>query len=587
MKLTEIKKALREMSTDLLPPLNVSIVRNVTIEAIEPYHRYMAALMGFNVHVKFGSYDAVWQEAVSGAHEILSDAVNCVIVITYFENLSPSLGRNFAGLSAEDVVAEVVRIENYCRDVLEGIRRQTSAMVLWHGWELPCYPSLGVVDNQLPSGQWATMVRLNLFLRELLASTVSAYFIDTPGCLMRLGRDRYFDLRQWNMARAPYTGEALAEFVSEHYKHIRAAWGKNKKCLVLDCDNTLWGGIIGEDGIAGIAIGQGNPGSAFLDFQREILALHQRGVILALCSKNNEADVLEVLRTHPDMLIRQSHLATWQVNWNDKVSNLRRIAEELNIGLDSIVFMDDSAFEIDLVKQMLPQVEAVHLPLGRASEYAHILASCGYFHTLVISDEDRRRGTMYRDEADRKRLHRSAPDIDSYLKSLEMVLTVQRVDRIILPRVAQLTQRTNQFNLTTRRYTEEDIERILELGNEVLCLRVVDRFGDAGIVGACILKISDETVLFDTLLMSCRVLGRKIETAFLAKALEVARARGCTRAIGDYIATAKNAQVADFYLEHGFVPLMDQTEPPRKFELKLTNGDLSIPEIFKEIELHL
>jgi FkbH-like protein len=587
MKLTEIKKALREMSTDLMPPLNVSILRNATIEAIEPYHRYLAARMGFNAHVKFGNYDAVWQEAVSGAPDLLSDAVNSVVVATYFENLSPSLARDFAGLSAEAVEAEVERIETFSRDVLQGIRRQTSAMVLWHGWELPGYPSLGVLDNQMPGGQWATIVRLNLFLRELLASTVNAYFIDTPSCLMRLGRDRYFDFRHWHMARAPYTGEALAEFAGEHYKHIRAAWGKNKKCLVLDCDNTLWGGIVGEDSISGIFIGQGYPGSAFLDFQREVLALHQRGVIIALCSKNNEADVLEVLRTHPDMLIRESHLSTWQVNWDDKATNLARIGEDLNIGLDSIVFMDDSAFEINLVKQMLPQVEAVHLPLGQASEYAHILASCGYFDTLTISDEDRRRGTMYREEADRKRLHRSAPDINSYLQSLEMVLSVQRVDRIILPRVAQLTQRTNQFNLTTHRYTEEDIERFLSLGNEVLCLRVVDRFGDAGIVGACILKISGDTVSIDTFLLSCRVLGRKIETAFLTKALEVARSRGCVRAIGKYIATAKNAQVATFYTDHGFVQQTKEATESCNFELDISTGVPNIPEVFKKIDLHL
>lgn len=586
MRLTEIKKALREMSIDLLPPLNLSILRNVTIEAIEPYHRYLAARMGFNAQVKFGHYDAVWQEAVSGAPDLLSNDVSCVVVVTHLENLSPSLARNFAGLSVEAVEAEVERIQNFCRDVVEGIRRQTPALVLWHGWELPCFPSLGVVDTQLPGGQWATMARLNLFLRELLMSTVSAYFIDTSSCQMRLGRERYFDLRHWHVARAPYTGEALAEFANEHYKHIRAALGKNKKCLVLDCDNTLWGGIVGEDNISGIAIGPGNPGSAYLDFQREILALFQRGIIIALCSKNNEQDVLEVLRSHPDMMIRESQLATWQVNWDDKVTNLRRIAEDLNIGLDSIVFMDDSAFEINLVKQMLPQVEAVHLPLGQASEYAHILASCGYFDTLTISDEDRRRGTMYKAEADRKRLHRNAPDITSYLQSLEMVLTVQRVDHILLPRVAQLTQRTNQFNLTTRRYTEEEIERFLASGSEVLCLRVVDRFGDAGIVGACILKIVGDTVSLDTLLMSCRVLGRKIETAFLSKALEVARVKGCVRAIGTYIATAKNAQVANFYVDHGFTPQIPEIEGANHFELNLEVGLPDIPAIFKEIELH-
>ena len=583
MRLMEIKKALREISTELLPPLNVSILRNVTVEAIEPYHRYLAARMGANAQLKFGGYDAVWQEAVFGANDLLSGSTDCVVVLTYFDNLSPALARNFADMSAEAVEAEVARVEGFCREVLEGIRRHTQAMVLWHGWELPCHPSFGVADNLLPGGQWATLMRLNQFMRELLASIRNAYFINTTACLMRLGWDRYFDLRHWHIARAPYTGEALAEFAGEHYKYMRAVKGKNKKCLVLDCDNTLWGGIIGEDGISGIAIGPGSTGSAYADFQREALGLYHRGVILALCSKNNEADVLEVLHTHPDMVLREEHLATWQVNWDDKVINLARIAEDINIGLDSLVFMDDSELEINLVRQMLPQVEAVHLPLGRASEYAHTLASCGFFDTLTISDEDHHRGGMYRAEANRKRVRRGEADLDSYLGSLGMVLTVRRTDQITLPRVAQLTQRTNQFNLTTRRYTEEDIAWLIAEGNEVLCLRVVDQFGDSGIVGACILKISSDTASFDTFLMSCRVLGRRIETAFLVKALEVAKARGCCRALGKYVPTAKNTQVAGFFSEHGFAMEREEADGYGSFVLDISKGLPDIPEIFKEI----
>jgi FkbH-like protein len=403
-------------------------------------------------------------------------------------------------------------------------------------------------------------------------------------CLMNVGAKRFYDPRYWHIAKAPYAREALQEIANEAFKYIRPLRGKNKKCLILDCDNILWGGIIGEDGLAGITLGKTHPGSAYYEFQQEIVNLYHRGIILALCSKNNEADVWEVFDQHPDMVLRREHIATAQINWYNKAQNLRQVAEDLNIGLDSIVFMDDSAFEVNLIRQMLPEVEAIHLPEDRVVEYRDILASGGWFDTLTLSEEDRQRGAMYQAEAVRKRLLAESTDLESYYRSLDMVLEIRLANEFSIPRIAQLTQKTNQFNLMTRRYSDADITRLS--GSEtadVISLRLQDRFGDAGIVGVCILKYEDKTALIDNFLFSCRALGRGVEDAFLVQSLKRAKLRGSQVAIGEYRATAKNDQVKEFYPTQGFRPLAAE-DSIQRYEVDLTTFMRNEPTFFKCID---
>ena len=437
--------------------------------------------------------------------------------------------------------------------VLSGIRKKTNVMILWQGFELPPYPALGILDSQSPNGQYALINDLNEYLRDRLGDQRNAYFVDLNLCMARLGANRFYDPRYWHIGRAPFSREALKEIALENFRYIRPLKGKNKKCLVLDCDDTLWGGIIGEDGLAGIKLGKTYPGSAYYEFQQEILNLFNRGIILALCSKNNRDDVCEVFRKHSYMVLKEEHIATAQINWEDKAANLRQIALDLNIGLDSMVFLDDSEFEVNLIRQVLPQVKAIHLPQNKAVEYRDILASCGLFDTLTLSAEDKNRGAMYKAEATRKKLRAGITDMKTYYKSLEMELEIRFPDDFSIPRVAQLTQKTNQFNLTTRRYSKYDIKDLINDGeSDVICLRLKDKFGDSGIVGTCILKYKDERALFDTFLLSCRVLGRSVENAFLIEALKLAKKQGCKVAIGEYYATRKNAQVEHFYSKQGF-----------------------------------
>jgi FkbH-like protein len=582
---TEIQDELDSSELSALPPLRIAVLRNVVVEPIEPYLRYFAYRIGFSARCEFGAYDNVYQEAVAGQSGLLDADTDCLLVFLKLENLSWDLARRFAALSAERIRQETQRVKDIAAEIAAGIRRQTAAMIVWNGFELPVHPSLGILDYQRSEGETAVVEHLNAFLRDMLAGHKSAYLLDVNACLARVGARHFYDLRYWHLARAPYSLEALEEIGGEIFKYIRALKGRSRKCLVLDCDNVLWGGIVGEDGLAGIRLGQSHPGSPFREFQQEVLNLHSRGVVLALCSKNNEADVWEVFDRHPDMLLRREHIAAARINWSDKVSGLTQIAEELELGLDSLVFVDDSPLEADMVRQHLPQVTVVELPEGRAVENREILSSGGWFDTLSLSQEDRQRGAMYRAEAARREMREQSRDLGSYYGSLEMVLEIRVADELAIPRVAQLTQKTNQFSLTTRRYGDADIARFgASPRADVVHVRLKDRFGDSGITGVCILEYEGGRARIDTFLLSCRVLGRGVEDALLVHCMRRAKQRGCRVAVGEYRPTAKNAQVKEFYPRRGFRSVASG-EGTERFELDLTTFDAGEPPHFHRIDV--
>ncbi|MFC1814776.1 HAD-IIIC family phosphatase [Thermodesulfobacteriota bacterium] len=582
---SQIEELLNKFDFSNYSDLNVSILRNIMVEPIEPYLRYYAYQSGLNAKIRFGEYGNIFQEAVGGRDDLFNKDTDCVIIFMYLENFSWDFARNFNSLAADQIRIEKDRIKDHIQSILNGLRGQTDAIILWLGFELPSYPSLGIWDSQIDSGQLSTVKEINEYLRETIKNTTNAYFVDTSLCVYRIGSINFYDLRYWHIGRAPYTRKALKEIAFEVYKFIRPLIGKNKKCLVLDCDNTLWGGIIGEDGIAGINLSKTYPGSAYYEFQQEIVNLYHRGIIIALCSKNNQDDVWEVFEKHPDMVLKRDHIAKALINWQDKATNLRQIALDLNIGLDSLVFVDDSDFEVNLIRQEFPSVEVIHLPKGQAIEYRKILASYGLFDTLTVTTEDKKRGALYNAEEERKKLRAETTDLVSYYRSLEMELEISFADEFSIPRIAQQTQRTNQFNLTTRRYNEADIKHFIDDSDaDVLYLRLRDKVGDSGIVGTCILKYNNNKSIFDTFLLSCRVLGRGAEDAFIIQALKLAKKRNCKLAVGEYYATKKNSQVEDFYTKQGFKEMNAENEKAdRVFYFELGNELQAEPSYFKEI----
>ncbi len=348
----------------------------------------------------------------------------------------------------------------------------------------------------------------------------------------------------------PMYGDLVARLVA-------AKQGRSFKCLVLDLDNTVWGGVVGDDGLEGLALGQGSAlGEAFVAFQDYARELSRRGVILAVCSKNDEANALEPFEAHPEMVLRRGDIACFVANWSDKATNIRTIARELNIGLDALVFIDDNPFERALVRQELPMVGVPEVS-DDPTCFARALADAGYFEALAVTEDDRGRSSQYQANRERDALKATATDLPAYLRGLEMQLIWRRFDQIGLQRTAQLINKTNQFNLTTRRYTEDDVLAIMRDARAFgLQLRLLDRFGDNGIIAILIGRMVDEAdLLIDTWLMSCRVLGRQVEPTSLNLIAEQARRLGARRLIGEYAPTKKNGMVRDHYAKLGFAPL--------------------------------
>lgn len=551
--LAEIEELLNRTQDPEAITLQVSILRNVTVESIEPYLRYYGYLAGLNVQVAFGDYDNVVQDALGGNVSLLNEKTDAVLIFLHLGALSIDITRKITSLSFDEVKNEISRIRDLVDSIVKGVRCQTDATIIWHGFELPIYPAYGIADQGLLLGGNAAIEQLNREIHHILLDTPNSYCSDINRCVLEIGKSKFYDTRYWHIGRAPYARHGVECIAKQDSKFLRALYGKNKKCLLLDCDNTLWGGIIGEDGLSNIKLGKSYPGSCYYEFQQAVVSLYHRGIIVGLCSKNNADDVFDVINNHPDMLLREEHIAAYRINWQDKASNIREIAEELNIGLDSIVFVDDSEFEINLIRSQLPEVEAIWLPKESPSGYWEILSSCGLFDTLTVSNEDKKRGQMYKADAARKQLRTQTTDMLAYFKTLEMRVKISFADEFSIPRIAQLTQKTNQFNLTTRRYDDADITR-LSVGEDfdVLCLQLSDKFSDLGIVGVSILHYEGEIAHVDSLLLSCRVLGRGVESVLLHQTLRAAQKRGCKFVLGKYISTKKNSQVADFYLREGF-----------------------------------
>ena len=550
--LATIEAELDGIDRNGLARFRIAVLANITVEPLASYLRWLALAEGLDAEIRTADFGAVVSEALAERSPLLADA-DCVVVFAHISALAPDLLEAFSSLDVETVQERCDWVQETVTAVIEGVRRQTNALILWYGQETPLHPAYGILDDGRPWGQSDVLRRINAHAGEVLMATPNAFFIDVDRIRALLGAERFHDPRLWHIARAPFGRPAIAALATHALPHIRAIRGGAKKCLVLDCDNTLWGGIVGEDGPHGIALGHEYPGSAYRAFQQQVLNLHRRGVILALCSRNNEDDIWQVFDHHHEMVLKREHIAAARINWQDKAGNIEALARELGIGLEHVVFADDSEYEIGMIATMLPQVATLHVPADRAAASADLLAGCRLFETLTLSAEDRRRGEMYRSEVQRSIARDKTANVEDYLRSLGLRVHIAAADSSSVARVAQLTQKTNQFNLTTRRYGEAEVEALIQDPDvDVLCCRVSDRFGDYGAVGVGIVRHDEGVSEIDTLLMSCRVLGRGVETCLLRGCIEASRRRHCACVRGVFIPTKKNEQVRDFYERLGF-----------------------------------
>lgn len=377
--------------------------------------------------------------------------------------------------------------------------------------------------------------------------------------------------------------------LGKHFKNwykiqINALNLKRKKCIVLDCDNTLWGGIVGEDGVHGVKLGEDYPGNCFKKFQELLLMLSQKGVILAICSKNNFNDVEEIWNSNINNLITNKHVSSYRINWDDKASNIKAIAEELNIGTDSLVFIDDNPVERGLVKEFLPEVEVPEFP-SKPYELVDFFWKVynQYFLTYELSDEDLRKTEQYKENAIRNENKRSFKDMDEYLRSLDIQIDIYNADETNIARISQMTQKTNQFNVTTRRYTEDEIRKFIKNQSKVFCAGVKDKYGDNGITIAGIFKqTSSDEMIIDSYLLSCRILGRNIEKVVLIDLLNSLKNEGVSRIIAEFIPTNKNHLASDFFDNIGFNLDNMDSEGVKHYSLRL-DSDIKINDYYKII----
>jgi FkbH-like protein len=556
----------------------IAVLSNFTFDTVLPLIYGEMAYYGYLPTPYVADFDSIPDNILNPHSKFYEYEFDFIILSHWLETLSTILTSKFLSTSEKDIEGELERLEKYFNTLITEIRKKSTGTVFINNFPLPEYTTLGIFDSRSNVSHVNTIIKLNQIISQIARSHTGVYIVDYFSIFARFGYQNCVDEKFWQMTRAPIGRKALLPIAEEYGKFFRALSGKSKKCIILDCDNTLWGGIIGEDGLSGIKLGNTHPGQSFVDFQQEIVNLYHRGVIVALCSKNNEADVLDVLHNHQDMVLKKEHVTTYQINWDDKVTNIKKIASALNIGLDSLVFIDDNPFECNLIKEQLPEVTVIELQKS-APLMKKQLQELALFDSLTFSSEDKNRNQMYASDQNRKKILSESSSLEDYLKSLGLVVTIAPVGEPEISRVAQLTQKTNQFNLTTKRYTEADISNFVSNKNfDVIYLRVADKVSDLGIVGLAIIEYTNHIANIDTLLMSCRALGRGAETALLSKIVHLAQTRHSSKIIGQYISTPKNSQVADLYLKNNFLLMNKEADSKFTYEFDIEKNNILNPE---------
>ncbi|MDH3208557.1 MAG: HAD-IIIC family phosphatase, partial [Gemmatimonadota bacterium] len=555
-----------------------------TLEPIRDVLLATGLAHGYDLALYFGGFQQLEQEVMLPDSGLSRHKPDTIVFFWALRDLSPTLWHSSLDLTDDEVGAEIDGLRNRIRGLVLGSRANfPNSRLLLHTFVRSRDGALGIIDFEHPRGHTGLTNELNEGLRRLAEEDEGVHLVDSDR-LAHESAPEWFEARHWYSARAPLGPKALTTVASEYVKYVRAFMGDTKKVLVTDLDNTLWGGVLGEDGIDRLALGTEYPGNAFVEFQQELKQLSRRGTVLAINSKNNEGEVREAFSSHGSMVLEWDDFAAKRVNWRDKASNMRELAEELSLGLDSFVFIDDSPHELEIVQQALPEVTVVQVPQD-PSELPGLLSRLGFFDSVVYTEADRKRASYYRVRGMESELKRSSTDLEGFYRSLGMRLTVYAVGETETPRVAQLTQRTNQFNMTTRRYTESDIRGFLDDPDYLVrAYRVEDRFGDNGIVGVAIVRKLSEWYL-DTLLMSCRIIGRAVEDAILALLAEEAISAGARALVGEFIPTKKNAPACDVYARLGFVPTGTDLECQEgaRSELLLDDCPLRVPDWFEVV----
>ena len=532
--------------------IKIAVLSSFTLGGFREALLVKCAEEGISPKIYLGGYNQYNQEILDPASPLYAFHPDLVILMLDTRTIAGEHYLQPYAMTDDQRREWVKKTLEMITSLVEKVQKGTSARVIVNNFEVPTHSPLGIIENRTPFGFRDSVEALNAELREEFRAKSSVFLFDYESFSSRLGKENVLDWTMYYLGDIRISPQVIPRLCDGYIPYIRAMLSMTKKCLVLDLDNILWGGIIGEDGMAGIKLGPTPEGSPFLEFQKYVLSLYHRGVILAVNSANNPDDALEVFRKHPYMVLKEEHFASLKINWDDKISNMKAIAEEIEIGVDSLVFIDDSTMNREIVRQALPEVTVVDVPQDPAL-YLKTLQDLRVFDSLQLTEEDKKRGQMYAEQRKRVEFQGVVGDITEYLKALGQVVTLENLNQMNLPRISQLTQKTNQFNTTTRRYLEGDVKKMVDSGKFlVVGIRVQDKFGDSGLTGVAIVEKGGEKWRIDDLLLSCRVIGRKVEDALLAYIMEQARSGGAKTLVGEFIPTKKNAPAKDFYRTRNF-----------------------------------
>jgi len=562
--------------------IKIALLSSFTINGIKETLSVKSFELGISSKFYIGGYNQYSQEILntnSGLYKFEPD-----LIILFIDTRS-ILGDEYFlpyQISDEDRKALVNEKLNVVKSLVEKIKENSNAKILLHNFEVPSYSPLGILENKQKLGFVESIETLNISLRDGFKDDGQVFIFDYEAFCSKIGKWNILDYKMYYIGDMKLNLQYIPDLCDEYLGYIKPILSLTKKCIVLDLDNTLWGGIVGEDGLEGIKLGPTPEGRLFLEFQKYLLSLFNKGIILVINSRNNPDDVLEVFRKHPDIILKEENFAAMQINWNDKISNMKAIAEELNIGLDSFVFIDDDKLNREMIRGALPEVLVVDMPED-PSLYLKTLSEINDFNTLQLTEEDKKKGKMYAEQRKRTELQKDATDITEYLKGLEIVVTIEKANSFNIPRLSQLTQKTNQFNMTTRRYPEEDIKKFSANDNFiVVCMKIVDKFGDNGITGMVIVEKGKDNWRIDTFLLSCRIIGRRVEETLLAYIIKEAKKGKAKTLTGEFSPTKKNIVAKDFYKNNAF-KLLKKDKGAEIWEYDLAR-EYKFPDFIKVVE---
>ena len=534
--------------------VKLAFLSNFTVDALPDIMKKMCSEKNLHLETYLPPYSQYAQEILNDSSGLYSFSSDIIFILLDVENLFGDLFYFPYRRDAKKREEEIQEKLNEIGGLIRLLKSKTSAKIVFNSLLIPSYSSKGILENKQDNGIRKLVQDFNRTLITFSKEDSQFFVFDFNIFCMKIGLDKLIDQKFSYLADMKISPPALIDLSKEYMGYIYPFMALTKKCIVLDLDNTLWGGVIGESNLGSINLGPEKEGKPFFDFQKRLLELFERGILLAINSKNNYEDAMHVLKNHPYMILKEDHFASMRINWKDKATNMLEIAEELNIGLDSLVFIDDSPTERALIKEMLPEVAVIELP-NDPSLYTKTLEEQTLFNTFSTTAEDLKRGEMYITQRKRAELQLSIQNLESFLEQLKIKTTIGEVQEMQVPRISQLTKKTNQFNVTTKRYSEEEITAFMDSPDHIIkFLQVEDKFGDYGITGVVVLKnLNEDEWVIDTLLLSCRILGKNVELALMREIVNTLREKGAKKIRAKFIPTPKNAPAKEFFSECGFV----------------------------------